>query len=820
VTPRRWLLLAVIAAAVLLLAGRALARAYVDYQWYSSLGATEVWRAKAGATSVLLIVSWVTATLFVFANLYAVRHSVVSLVLPRRVANLEIGEEVPGTYLTIAVVSISVLLGAVLTVPQGDWSSFVAARSYTPFGETDPYLDVDLGFFVYWLPFEARLYTWTLISIFIVAALVLFLYALTPSLRWERGTLYVSAYVRRHLTVLAGVLLVMLAWSYRLDRYMLVIDGGGSEHAFTWLDHILGLPGSLVLALATLATALVVIWSGWTGQIRMAFAAITGVLVLALLVRQIAPYLVARSDEERDPKVRERPYVATRAGYTRRAFGVERVAPADSVESYASLADAARGISVWDPGAIESALERSRPVAVAGGELGWRATPGGDLVALAPERILPRGGWTLSRVLANSTDDHGGIVRVAATGTVSPDDAPLQLPLVHDSAGGYLIVSDSTGRVAGMRLGSSLARLALAWSVQRPALLFGDMAQPHPLVVSHRDVRERLRALAPFFTQGTAVTPLVSGDTLVWVVDLYAASSTYPLSLHVPVAGDDRTYFQHAATALLNASTGRVQIVADSVLDPIALTWVRRFPSLFTRWSAVPAQVRASLPPAIDAVYAQAVALGRFGTRSDSDVPRRLPPPGSGADSSLVGTEIPFLLPSRATAVAMPLLADQSERVRGLVVGTGGANRTTTWYSAPEGAPRWNTVLERLRTGDAPAPGASATIMRGSVRVIPVAGDVAFMQSVYAWRTQGAPTLARVSLLYRDSVRTGTSLTQIAGSASAVGAHPLPSLTPEGQRLRADSLYRAMREALQKGDWASFGRAFDALGRVLGAPPR
>jgi uncharacterized membrane protein (UPF0182 family) len=32
----------------------------------------------------------------------------------------------------------------------------------------------------------------------------------------------------------------------------------------------------------------------------------------------------------------------------------------------------------------------------------------------------------------------------------------------------------------------------------------------------------------------------------------------------------------------------------------------------------------------------------------------------------------------------------------------------------------------------------------------------------------------------------------------------------------ATALYAAMRDALRRGDWAAFGRAFDALGRVLG----
>jgi len=33
---------------------------------------------------------------------------------------------------------------------------------------------------------------------------------------------------------------------------------------------------------------------------------------------------------------------------------------------------------------------------------------------------------------------------------------------------------------------------------------------------------------------------------------------------------------------------------------------------------------------------------------------------------------------------------------------------------------------------------------------------------------------------------------------------------------RASALYGQMRDALRRGDWAAFGRAFEAMGRLVG----
>ncbi|MBI3789561.1 MAG: hypothetical protein HY275_01620, partial [Gemmatimonadetes bacterium] len=38
-------------------------------------------------------------------------------------------------------------------------------------------------------------------------------------------------------------------------------------------------------------------------------------------------------------------------------------------------------------------------------------------------------------------------------------------------------------------------------------------------------------------------------------------------------------------------------------------------------------------------------------------------------------------------------------------------------------------------------------------------------------------------------------------------------------RARVAALYNQMRAALAKGDWATFGSAFEALGRLTGQPP-
>src|SRR5205814_1087849 len=129
------------------------------------------------------------------------------------------------------------------------------------------------------------------------------------------------------------------------------------------------------------------------------------------------------------------------------------------------------------------------------------------------------------------------------------------------------VVADSNGHIAGPSLGTPIARLAHALSLQDFRVWLGALPSPSPKLITRRNVRARVGALAPFFAQGSVISPVWFADSLIWVVDLYSASSTYPLSKSVTVGGAQRSYFQHAASALVNATTGRTILVADSATD-------------------------------------------------------------------------------------------------------------------------------------------------------------------------------------------------------------------------------------------------------------
>ena len=443
---RRRLLLGVVASALILIVGRAVSALYADYTWYAAMGASPLWSERVVDLIIIYGAGFAIAFGIAFANLSALAGSIGSLTLPRRLANVEFGEAVPRRYVDRFALLLSIAIAAALMPVLPAWTSLALARRHVRFGDVDPYFHHDLAFYTTWLPFEKSTYSWFILVVVAVSLVVVGLYSLTPGLQWERTGLRMSTRVRRHLSVLAALILLITVWSYRLASYDLLIQSAADAGSFSYIEHRWLLPGLLILSIVTTAAAATVLFSGWTGQLRTSFIAVTAVIILSIGVQEIAPLLVRRLTPGETLATRNRAYTATRAEFTRRAYDFTPV-PRDS----------------------------------AGGS-----------------GILP----------GNGAEAGSDALRLLQRDS-----------LAYPGARGVAIVADPRLDVAGQRLGDGLGRIGYAWAYQSLSLL-SDSIPRRARLVTVRDVRSRVGALAPAFVQGSAAQPLFHADTLYWRINL------------------------------------------------------------------------------------------------------------------------------------------------------------------------------------------------------------------------------------------------------------------------------------------------------------
>ena len=311
-TRRRGLLVGVVGAAAVLLVGRLFAVVIAE-RWYAeALGVGNALAARVRLDAALRLLTAGSTFVLALANLLAVRQSIVSLALPRQVGDLAIAEAVPGAILTAGAVALAGLLalGAACLAPA-TLATQLALDGVT-FGVSDPYLFRDVGFYVAWLPFERWLFETAAALLALVSAVTVCLYAATPSIRLEGGRWRVAGWVRRHLAVLAGAGLLLLAWAWRLAAFDVV---GAADAVFGAVTHRVRLPYARLAPYAALVGAVLVGRWLWSGRWRAALG-LAGALVLAVpLGREVLVAVGSRQGTLARRAEWDAPYARTRAAF-------------------------------------------------------------------------------------------------------------------------------------------------------------------------------------------------------------------------------------------------------------------------------------------------------------------------------------------------------------------------------------------------------------------------------------------------------------------------------------------------------------------------
>ncbi len=375
------------------------------------------------------------------------------------------------------------------------------------------------------------------------------------------------------------------------------------------------------------------------------------------------------------------------------------------------------------------------------------------------------------------------------------------------------------GDAPGVPVKSWARRLVLAWALQAGELL-GHV--PSGSSIDWRLSPEaRLARLAPF-AEWSAPTARVINGQLVWLLDGYLASSTFPLTGRV-MWHDRRVGSVRAAfLGTVHAETGAARVFLQPGADPLAETWAGLSHGVVEPGSAIPEAVLRAAPYPAELFRIQAQELEHTpwnagslggGTAQSAAEP---PPPQVrwAADTSgpqLVSTfESPgerrlsaVLIGSRDDGRThlqlMRLDSTTTLPIRGVL-----ENR---WANFPS----YDALNDSIRED-------GGKLERGPVRVdIGPGGPVAY-QGYYAVRPPGGMVLVWVSVAARDRLGAGRTL-QEAWSNLLGTTVPAPPGTAQSGRLEEAKRWLELADsALRIGDWSEFGRAWSTLRSVLGLP--
>jgi uncharacterized membrane protein (UPF0182 family) len=526
----------------------------------------------------------------------------------------------------------------------GTWSRLALWSGRTDFGVTDPLFHRDAGFYVFSLPLYQHVAAWLLASLAMAAAASVAVHAVASGIRRD-GRLLVSRGARAHLLLLAAIVLLVVSWRYRLDRYSLAVPHGGLTGAGFTDAHVRAPARAILAWLAVIAAGIVA--GAAAGRLRPLPTAIT--IVIALLAIT-APGLISRPLEryvvQPQKLTRERPYVSASIAATRRAFALDRIAARASPGSgRVSAVDLEQGratvdnVPLWDADVLRPALDELQSLAryysfasttldryrlngvpqtltVAARQLDLRGL-GPDARGWANPRLAYTHGYGVTAVRSTQTGDSGH-PRFAQTG-FGADANPLGLrePRVYfgeqpATRPRYVVVASRRAEVDAPVPGSETpgyhydgpGGIGLSGLVRRSAfaLRFGDLnlllsqtIGKRSRILVHRDAGERLRTLAPFLRWDGRPQTVIAGGRVNFVFSGYTTSRSYPYSQPVELGGARVNYARAAVHAVVDGFDGSVRIFAADAGDPILRAWRTVYPGLVRPAAEMPAELRSHL---------------------------------------------------------------------------------------------------------------------------------------------------------------------------------------------------------------------------------
>ena len=314
---------------ILFLSARGIAGFWTDYLWYDALGFGGVFRN--------LLVSRIALAGDLHA---ALRDAAVRQPLGRRSLGAT-GPPAPGPEeqfleryqdmlrgrrVWFARIGVSLLFGLIAGVPvAAQWRDWILFTNSVSFGAKDPLFGVDIGFYVFRLPFLSFVIDWLFASMVIILIVTAVAHYLNGGIRLQVQGQRVTPQVKAHLSVLLALLAILRAVGYWLQRYSLLTSDRGFVDGATYTAVKAELPAINLLFLISILAAVLLVVNIWQRGWRLPIIAVGLWGLVAVVAGTIYPAFVQRFVVQPAESEREKPYITRNIEATRAALGLDNV---------------------------------------------------------------------------------------------------------------------------------------------------------------------------------------------------------------------------------------------------------------------------------------------------------------------------------------------------------------------------------------------------------------------------------------------------------------------------------------------------------------
>ena len=624
----------------------------VDWLWFSSIGYVGVfWTIVTTRAVLFLVVLAVSAGAFFLSGGLALRFAGQPAVWPPSARARPFpgqGSQAPFALLGYAashvpwrllVAGIAVFLGLLTAfIELSNWDVVLRFLHQVPYGASDPVFGKDIGFYLFSLPAYVALKNWLLLLVVFSAAIAGVVYWAHGDIELDKRPRRLSRSVLTHASALLGLYFAVKAWSYGLDRYLLLYSDNGVVVGAGYTDLHVRLPVLWLLVGLAIACAIAcwvnVRWWTW----RIPAGALALLFGSSFVLYLVVPALFQRLYVKPSELDLETPYIARNIASTRQAYNLQQIAvkpfPVEEGLSLATL-EANRAtvdnIRLWDWQPLVDTYAQLQEIRTYYKFLDMdidRYLLGGTYqqVLLSARELepslLPSNAQTWVNLHVLFT--HGnGVVMSPVTRKNSEglpvfylQDIPpvatggpvIREPRLYFGQGRerYAIVKGTTPEfdypkgkdnvyasydgADGVAIGDPAWRGLFSWYYSDPNIMLSSYITNESRILLRRNIQDRVRTIAPVLSLDRDPYIVVSDGRLFWMQDAYTTSDWFPYAQ--PQSSGGLNYMRNSVKVVIDAYNGSVDFYVSEPGDPLIQTYQRIFAGLFKPLAAMPADLQ------------------------------------------------------------------------------------------------------------------------------------------------------------------------------------------------------------------------------------
>jgi uncharacterized protein len=405
----------------------------------------------------------------------------------------------------------------------------------------------------------------------------------------------------------------------------------------------------------------------------------------------------------------------------------------------------------------------------------------------------------------------------------------------------------------GVSLGSLWRRALFAWYFSDLKLLISDNVTGSSRILFRRLIQDRIQRVAPFLLLDHDPYLVVNDDgRLVWLQDAYTVSDALPYSQQTQP--NDINYIRNSVKIAVDAYDGNPIFYVADPRDPIVLTYQRIFPSLFKPLDSMSASLRRHIRYPEDLFILQASVYGTYHMK-DPEVfynkedlwsfPRENP---RGKTTVMQPYYTIMRLPNEPREefiLMLPMVPrNRDNMIAWLAARCDGSNygkviefafsKEKLIYGPAQIEARIDqdtTISQQLSLWNQ----TGSRVIRGNLLAIPIDDTLLYVEPLYlSAESRQLPELKRLIASTGDRVVMASDVQSLFAALFTTQGRPPPVVTsapaptpgappsqppPTGSSSEALTHYRRAFDALNKGDWRTFGTEMDAMQKALQSAP-